>query len=302
MRFSLSRGADPAARARGEFHDLADATALNHESDGATPTHWGNLGHWPHPGMRYAQACADLADRMVAGLELGPDTRLVDVGFGCGDQVLRWIAHYGVRDVHGLNLSYSQTALARERLTAAGHAALAQQLEQGSATELYAWWSARTGAGVRADAVVALDCAYHFAPARRVFLRQAASVLGPGGRLALSDLVLARPDLSLRQRAVLAGMARLSRIPAGNLLTAKDYRLQIARAGFEIERFEDLTAAVFTPFGEWLDRYRACLHPAIRRGISWTKYRATAAFLKWAESERVLRYVVCTARRKGKLA
>lgn len=300
MRFTLARGADPAARARGEFHDLADAASLNHESDGGAPTHWGNLGHWPRPGMRYAQACADLADRTVAGLSLRPDTTLIDVGFGCGDQVLRWIGTYGVREVHGLNLSYSQTALARESLVAAGHAATAERLEQGSATDLYAWWTRRAGAGVKAGAVVALDCAYHFAPARRVFLRQAASVLRGGGQLAMSDVVLARPDLSLRQRAVLAGMARLSRIPADNLLTAQAYRLQVARAGFEIERFEDLTAGVFTPFGEWLERYRAALHPAIRRGIGWTKYRATAAFLRWAEAERVLRYVVCTARRKGR--
>jgi cyclopropane fatty-acyl-phospholipid synthase-like methyltransferase len=295
MRFSLVRGSkDPS---RGEFHDLADATALNHESDaGGGHTHWGNLGHWPRPDMRYAEACAALADRTVEGLQLGSGTRLIDVGFGCGEQVLHWIARHGVREIHGLSLSHGQTALARDRLTGGGHGKIAQQLEQGSATDLYAWWSSRP----KADAVVALDCAYHFAPSRRVFLRQAASVLHPGGRLALSDIVVARPYLSLRQRALLAGMARLSRIPDANLLTAKDYRMQIGRAGFEIERFDDLTATVFTPFGEWLARYRAALHPAIRRGIAWTKYRATATFLRWAEEEQVLRYVVCVARRKGK--
>ena len=287
---------------RGEFHDLADASALNHESDGGEVTCWGNLGLWSRPGLRYAQACTALADRVVAGLDLGPDTRLVDVGFGCGDQVLRWIAHYGVRDLRGLNVSHSQTARARERLVAAGHAALAPRLEQGSATRLDAWWSARAGADQKADAVVALDCAYHFAPTRHAFLEQAAQVLRPGGRLALSDLVLARSDLSRRQRALLAAMARLSRIPAANLVGAEAYRSALARAGLEIERFDDVTPAVFTPFGEWLGRYRAALPHAVRRSVAWTKYRATAAFLRWAESERVLRYVLCVARRRPREA
>lgn len=295
-------------RSSSEFHDLDDAQALNHESEDGDlgRTHWGNLGLWSRPGMRYAQACAELADRTVAGLELGPATHLVDVGFGCGEQVLHWIRRYGVYRIDGLNLSHSQTALARERVAAAGHADVAQRLEQGSATQLEAWWEGRA----QADAIVALDCAYHFAPSRAVFLRQAAGVLRPGGRLALSDLVLARADLSLRQRAVLAGMARLSRIPQANLLNAfepvadslpvvtHDYRTQLERAGFAIERFEDVTSSVFTPFGVWLARYRAALDPAIRRRIGWTKYRATAGFLRWADEERILRYVVCVGRRR----
>lgn len=283
-------------RSSSEFHNLDDAQALNHESEDGDlgRTHWGNLGLWSRPGMRYAQACAELADRTVAGLELGPATHLVDVGFGCGEQVLHWIRQYGVHRIDGLNLSHSQTALARERVAAAGRADVAQRLEQGSATQLEAWWKGRA----QADAIVALDCAYHFAPSRAVFLRQAARVLRAGGRLALSDLVLARADLSLRQRAVLAGIARLSRIPQANLLAADDHRAQLEGEGFAIERFEDVTSSVFTPFGAWLARYRAALDPAIRRRIGWTKYRATAGFLRWADEERILRYVVCVGRRR----
>lgn len=281
-------------RSSSEFHDLGDAQALNHESNDGDRTHWGNLGLWSRPGMRYAEACAELADRTVAGLELGRATHLVDVGFGCGEQVLHWIRRYGVRQIDGLNLSRSQTVLARERIAAAGHADVAQRLARGSATKLEAWWKNRA----KADAVVALDCAYHFAPSRAIFLDQAARVLRSGGRLALSDLVVARTDLSLRQRAVLAGMARLSRIPPANLLTADHYRGGLERAGFGIERFEDVTSLVFTPFGQWLARYRAALDPAIRRRIGWTKYRATASFLRWAEQGRVLRYVVCVGRRR----
>jgi hypothetical protein len=38
----------------------------------------------------------------------------------------------------------------------------------------------------------------------------------------------------------------------------------------------------------------------VRRQVAWAKYRATARFLRWAEQARVLRYVVCVARRRGR--
>jgi len=70
-------------------------------------------------------------------------------------------------------------------------------------------------------------------------------------------------------------------------------------AGLEVEVLEDLTDHVFRPFGDWLARYRAALDPDVARRIDWTKYRATAAFLRWADEQRVLRYVSCVGVRAG---
>lgn len=271
-----------------EFHDLSEV-ALNHESGGRTQ--WGNLGDW-QAARTYPQACAALAERVARAARLRAEMRVIDVGFGCGDQLLHWIDRHGVRALSGLNLSHVQTDVARERVAAAGHAGIAAHLTQGSAQQLAAW---ATHAGhAPADAVLALDCAYHF-PSRTEFFAQAAQVLRPGGRLVLSDVIVARADLSLAQRARLYVMARLSRIPRGNLVEAQAYRAQCAAAGFEVEDFEDITGQVFVPFGDWLRRYRAGLDRAVARRVGWTKYEATAAFLRWAQRERVLRYVVCAA-------
>lgn len=270
----------------GEFHDLSEE-ALNLESDGRT--HWGNLGDWQH-AQTYPEACEALADRLASGLRLDGATRLVDVGFGCGDQILHWIQRYGVRHVAGLNLSRSQTGLARRRIAESGHPEVAEGLRQGSVDSL-AEWAARTGQS-SVDAVVALDCAYHF-PSRRSFLRQAAQLLRPGGRIALSDLILARPVLPLHQRALLGVMGHFSRIPPENLVGRDDYVAQWRDAGLDVEAVEDITDHVFQPFGEWLARYRAGLDPDVARRVDWTKYRATAAFLRWADREQVLRYVTC---------
>ena len=273
-----------------EFHDLAES-ALNQESGGAT--HWGNLGDWRR-ARTYPDACAALADRVANGVALRASTRLIDVGFGCGDQLLRWIEHHGCLDIAGLNLSQSQTELARRRLVERGHADQAAHLEQGSAQNLDAW-AAREGRAP-VDAVVALDCAYHFT-SRRAFLHAAARMLRPGGRLALTDLVLARRDLPWRARALLLAMSAASRIPGENWVDEATYREHWRQAGFVIDGFDDISGDVFQPFGEWLTRYRASLDPATARGVNWTKYRATAAFLRWAGRERVLRYVVCSGSR-----
>lgn len=216
------------------------------------------------------------------------------MGFGCGDQVLRWREHFGVREIDGLNLSHSQTAFARERTAQHGHADLAPRLHVGDARSLGAW--ARQ-TGVAPDTVLALDCAYHF-PSRADFLAAACQLLPPGGRIGLTDLVLARDSLHpLRERLPLRVIAGASHIPHANLVTESDYRAHWTRAGIQVETFHDLTPQVFQPFGDWLRRYGAGLDPAAARSVRWGKFTAVARFLAWAQTRGVLRYVLCTGRK-----
>ena len=109
-------------------------------------------------------------------------------------------------------------------------------------------------------------------------------MLGPGAR-------------NPARRALLGVMARASHIPAANLVDDAAYRAQWREAGLEVEVFEDASARVFEPFGDWLRRYRAALDPALARRHGWAKYRVTAAFLRWAHRHDVLRYVICAGRR-----
>lgn len=270
-----------------EFHDLAEQL-LNHESGGSSC--WGNLGYWQNAAT-YPEACTALADALGSALDLQSDTRLLDVGFGCGDQLLHWLQHYKLSDVYGLNLSRSQTELARQRLQQAGYEALSQRMRQGSVSELK---TLRRGFG-SVDAVLALDCAYHF-PSRENFIKDAASVLTPAGKLGVTDIILARTDLTLREKLPLRLIAGLSHLPAVNLITEDQYQQQWMRAGFEIELFQDITTQVFTPFGDWLKNYKATLDETIKNGASWKKYDATARFLRWAQENEILRYVICTGK------
>lgn len=280
-----------------EFHDLAER-ALNHESGGATC--WGNLGLWRRADT-YPDACAALADALADAVRLGPQSRLIETGFGCGDSLLHWRRRYGVADIAGLNLSHSQTALARQRLAEAGHADIAHAIRAADVHALPAFVAERRAAGLNdVDTLLALDCAYHFRTRDR-FLQDAAAVLPEGGTLGLADILLARDDLGVMQSLPLRAFARVAHLPHANLQTEAAYRAGWTRAGFTITHFEDVTREVFLGFGAWLDRYRTALDPALSRRIRWAKYTGTARVLRWAVRHRVLRFVICAGQRRAPL-
>ena len=65
------------------------------------------------------QAQRDKLDHICRKLRLKPGDRLLDIGCGWGAMLIHAAEHYGVTG-HGVSLSEAQTALARERIRAAG--------------------------------------------------------------------------------------------------------------------------------------------------------------------------------------
>ncbi len=269
-----------------EFHDLAER-ALNLEAGGATA--WGNFGDWS-AAQSYPDACRALAERLADAAGLVAGDRVMDLGFGCGDQLLLWIESRGVRQLCGLNPSRSQTALAQARLRERGHPALAGALRCAPAESL-----ARQDWPWAPDLILALDCAYHFRD-RRAFLRRAAAQLPAGGRLAMTDLVLARPPRGA-ERPALRLAAAASRIPMANLCSAEQLREDWVAAGFDCLPWQDLTAPVLDGFAAWYPRYRRRLDAAQTRAQRWTKFDVTAAALRWNARHGLLRYQLCVGRR-----
>ena len=275
-----------------EFFDLADARMLNGESahGGQPQTAWGNLGDWSE-ARTYPAACEALARRLGTAAGLSADTRVFDVGFGCGDQLLCWLDHFGVRELGGVNLSASQTRLAKARLRAAGHTRAADAVRQGSADQC-----AKIAGPDPWDVVLALDCAYHF-PSRERFSCQAAGLVAPGGKLALFDLVCGDAAQPWHRHALLSAMGRAAHFPAHNQVPESVCRAQLRRAGWTVTEWQNLTPQVFEPFADWLVQYRGSPHAPSQPASSWLKYRATARFLRWAQRHDVLRAVVCVAER-----
>ena len=203
---------------RGGYREL-DASLLNLASDG---TRWMNLGLWPAgeqgeegsageargeacaeagAATPYAEACAALARRLgqVAGLHA--DDRVLDTGFGRGDQIMLWADEFQVRHIRGINISPAEVADARQRIRrwqrdvkngGQGEAHLSIELTVGDATRLplllgnnapscssSSSSSSSSSCNAGFTKVLSLDCAYHY-DTRREFFDEAMRVLQVG--------------------------------------------------------------------------------------------------------------------------
>ncbi len=268
-----------------EFHDLAEV-ALNEED-----ASWGNLGYWADH-RDYSGACRALAMLLGDALRLDKNSVAMDLGFGCGDQLLLWREHYGIAGLSGVNFSQSQTEMAHEKLCAAGFPEDTEKLLAGDATDSAHW--NRICSKTKPNCVVALDCAYHFSNRKKLFAL-AAENLQAGGRIGLTDLFLSDNQQSFTDRWILEAMLKLSRIPALNMVTRTQYADQLQRAGFERVEVRDISEDVTIGFARWWREYRRSPAGQKLPLRSRLKYAVTARFLTWAYRKNILRYCIVTA-------
>jgi len=273
-----------------EFHDLAEL-ALNREGQS-----WGNLGYW-QTATDYSDACHALALLLGEQASLNRQANVLDAGFGCGDQLLLWLEHFGVAQVRGANLSRSQTAYAKARLAAAGFPGAADAILQGNINDPEIWHTALDEN--RPSHVMALDCAYHFT-SRVKFFCLAQQHLAPAGRLALTDFMLSdRHDAGSLAHRLLRWMLKRSHIVEANIVHRDSYLRQLEETGFGDIRIIDISAHVMPGFARFLRKFRQENGLAgTGNRLGWSgliKYRVTGRFLEWAYRRSILRYCLITA-------
>src|SRR5262245_22084096 len=71
-----------------------------------------NVGYWKNGEATLDDASEALARAAADNLALSPGDRLLDVGFGYGDQDMYWTERYKPREIIGINITQSQIDLA----------------------------------------------------------------------------------------------------------------------------------------------------------------------------------------------
>lgn len=250
---------------------------------------WCNLGLWPQASFR--EACVALARLLGRAVALAPTDFVLDCGVGYGDQLELWCSEFGLRRLVALELSSKLVERARGRLTSLADGCSVTVIA-GSAAPMPA---EALAAAAGCDAVLCLDCAYHF-DTRASFLHSAAAVLRRGGRYGAVDMVprhvAAWGWKPIAQRVVAAACG----IPRANLHSAEAYIDALHAAGFEDVRLEPISERVFAPFALNAVEQRQRLHGVLSRG-EWIFLWATAAVMRFIDRHRLFDAVLVTARR-----
>ncbi|BDM71248.1 methyltransferase type 11 [Streptomyces nigrescens] len=185
-----------------------------------------HFGYWTGPSDRSAMGPASqrLTDMMIERVRVGPGDRVLDIGCGTGEPAIRLARATGAQVV-GITISAVQVERANAHAAAAGMADLVS-FRHADAMKLPFQPDSF-------DGVWLFESVFHM-PNRLEPLRQAAAVLRPGGRLALTD-VLDNSGTPERDDLPYASLF-------GESMRIGDYQALLQRAGLvEIEAL-DITA------------------------------------------------------------
>ncbi|MDF1629226.1 MAG: methyltransferase domain-containing protein [Alcanivoracaceae bacterium] len=265
------------------FHIAGDLLAGPHGD-----SRWNNLGYW-ESARNYTEACSALAELHGLAANLKPSHRLLELACGYGAALDVWRDRFAVSRVSALEYrpecvshirSLPHTAVESVLL---GH--FDEPLDPGLSDSVF-------------DAVLCVDAAYH-ASSLRAFIGVAESVLAERGVLVFSTVMLAdtRGPESWPRAWFASALLRAAAISPASLPAESDLRRTVEEQGLVVTALEDISAAVFPGFADYVAKRSRNLGWRERYSAGWLKVVLTALWCRRLEKSKKLRYVLVSAGR-----
>ncbi|MBI4146112.1 methyltransferase domain-containing protein [Candidatus Woesearchaeota archaeon] len=181
-----------------------------------------NFGLWENGNKDYLLAAENLIATVGRKINLNEKSRLLDVACGLAAQDVYMAKQFGC-EIDALDVTWKHVHLGRERVKR-DNVQNKVRVHHGTATRLPFQDQTFTH-------VMGIEGPAHF-DTREDFFHEAYRILKPGGKIGLSDYVLARKPRNALDRFFLALACKLWHAPKENRDTIPSYREKLARSGF----------------------------------------------------------------------